>query len=337
MAVPFRERVLDPKSSAKRPNNFKAERCTFEIVRSGRTLASHVAATSASAITFVVYVICFFLQAGALFAQASSPSSESYEDELRKIQERRQKLEEELSRIQSRPQAPTPSSREIDAPKTGASIDNPAPERLNLKAKAHQLLGVLRESELERVSRKDMLGLASHDQDDIPRDSPILARIAKQAGITVNEWFTRLPTSDLDEPIEATPTESEPSSTASAPPHIPEPSPARTTSPQAASRPLAPAPAIAPHTNAPVAPVLSPAEVDGLLKHGKELFAAGDIAGARSLFLRAAAGNDPSALTALAQTYDPQVLGTMRVRGVKSDPARARAYYEQSEAAQKRR
>jgi len=143
MAVPFRERVLDPNSSAKRPNNFEAERCTFEIVRSGRTLASHVAATSASAITFVVYVICFFLQAGALFAQASSPSSESYEDELRKIQERRQKLEEELSRIQSRPQAPTPSSREIDAPKTGASIDNPAPERLNLKAKAHQLLGVL--------------------------------------------------------------------------------------------------------------------------------------------------------------------------------------------------
>src|SRR5690242_5944776 len=101
MAVPFRERVLDPKPPAKRPNNFMAERCTFEIVRSGRTLASHVAATSASAITFVAYVIYFFLQAGALFAQSPSPSSENYEDELRKIQESRQKLEEELSHFQS--------------------------------------------------------------------------------------------------------------------------------------------------------------------------------------------------------------------------------------------
>jgi hypothetical protein len=41
--------------------------------------------------------------------------------------------------------------------------------------------------------------------------------------------------------------------------------------------------------------------------------------------------------TALAQTYDPQVLRTMRVRGVKPDPSKAKAYYEQAEAAQKRR
>jgi len=41
--------------------------------------------------------------------------------------------------------------------------------------------------------------------------------------------------------------------------------------------------------------------------------------------------------TALAQTYDPQVLRTMRVRSVKPDPSKAKAYYEQAEAAQKRR
>jgi TPR repeat protein len=76
--------------------------------------------------------------------------------------------------------------------------------------------------------------------------------------------------------------------------------------------------------------------VDGLLKHGKDLFASGDIAGARALFLRAAAGHDPAALTALAQTYDPQVLGTMRVRGVKPDPSKAKALYDQAEAARKR-
>ena len=45
----------------------------------------------------------------------------------------------------------------------------------------------------------------------------------------------------------------------------------------------------------------------------------------------------PAALTALAQTYDPQVLGTMRVRGVKPDPSKAKALYDQAEAARKRR
>ena len=43
-----------------------------------------------------------------------------------------------------------------------------------------------------------------------------------------------------------------------------------------------------------------------------------------------------AALAALAQTYDPQVLGTMRVRGVKPDPARAKALYDQAEAVRKR-
>src|SRR3954452_8078044 len=105
-----------------------------------------------------------------------------------------------------------------------------------------------------------------------------------------------------------------------------------------ASRPPPPPPATsAPVASAPVSVGLPTAAVDGLLKRGKELFASGDIAGARALFLRAAAGNDPSALTALAQTYDPQVLGTMRVRGIKPDPVKAKTLYDQAEAARKRR
>jgi len=98
----------------------------------------------------------------------------------------------------------------------------------------------------------------------------------------------------------------------------------------------------APVTAAPTASALgsvgpSPAEVDRLLRRGNDLLTTGDIAGARALFLRAASGSDPSALRALAQTYDPQILGTMRVRGVKPDPSKAKALYEQAEAAQKKR
>jgi len=72
-----------------------------------------------------------------------------------------------------------------------------------------------------------------------------------------------------------------------------------------------------------------------IVKHGNDLLALGDIAAARSLFSRAAAGGDPSAVSALAQTYDPEVLGKMRVRGVKPDPAKAKALYEQAETARK--
>ena len=287
-------------------------------------------------------LICTLLQAGLVFAQSSAPASERFEEELRGIQERRQQLEDELRRIQSRSQTPAPTPEEDNAARTGTAVSHPAPERpkLILQAKAYHLLGVLSEEELDKVRQKDMLRLASRGQDYIPQDNPVLARIAEHVGITVSAWFARLPPSDVVGRIEP-----EPSSTAStsvpvpepAPPSGPEPRPPRATPSETASRP----PSSAPITPTPVARAPGsvsppPAAVDGLLKHGKDLFAAGDIAGARALFLRAAAGNDPAALTALAQTYDPQVLGTMRVRGVKPDPSKAKALYEQAEAARKR-
>jgi TPR repeat protein len=103
------------------------------------------------------------------------------------------------------------------------------------------------------------------------------------------------------------------------------------------SSPSAAVPTAAPEASSALSVRPSPTEVDGLLKHGRELFAAGDITGARALFLRAAMSNEPSALTALAQTYDPQILGTIRVRGVKPDPTKAKALYDQAEAARKTR
>jgi hypothetical protein len=296
----------------------------------------------------ILCLVCILLLTTAVLAQSSAPASEQFEKELSGIQERRQQLEDELRRIQSRSQAPTPTPEEDNAARTGIAVSHPAPERpkLILQAKAYHLLGVLSEDELDKVRQKDMLRLASRGQDYIPQGSPVLARIAEHAGITVAEWFARLPASDVVGRIEAVPPEPEPSSTASIPVPVPEPAPPlgleprppRATPSETASRPPSSAPVTpTPVARAPGSVSPPPAAVEGLLKHGKDLFASGDIAGARALFLRAAAGNDPAALTALAQTYDPQVLGTMRVRGVKPDPAKAKAYYEQSEAAQKRR
>lgn len=77
----------------------------------------------------------------------------------------------------------------------------------------------------------------------------------------------------------------------------------------------------------------SAAEIREMLTHGQSLFASGDIAGARLLFTRAASGNDPEALTALARTYDPDVLRKVRVLGIRPDKAKAEALYHQAERA----
>src|SRR3954471_17645496 len=53
------------------------------------------------------------------------------------------------------------------------------------------------ESEREKVRQADVLSLAGRGEDSIPPDSPVLARIAEQAGISVAEWFARLPASKV--------------------------------------------------------------------------------------------------------------------------------------------
>lgn len=71
-------------------------------------------------------------------------------------------------------------------------------------------------------------------------------------------------------------------------------------------------------------------QVDSYLRRASELVALGDIAAARLLLSRAAEGKDSRALVALAETYDPVVLGRWRVVGMKPDPDRARALYQQA-------
>jgi TPR repeat protein len=89
---------------------------------------------------------------------------------------------------------------------------------------------------------------------------------------------------------------------------LPEPAPASAAAPMA----LPPAPS---------------AEAVALVKHGDELLKAGDVAAARSAYERAAAGGSAKAQIGVAKTYDPLVLATLGVRGVRGDPVQAAAWY----------
>jgi TPR repeat protein len=83
-------------------------------------------------------------------------------------------------------------------------------------------------------------------------------------------------------------------------------------------------------------PVPTPATVDASeiaarMKIGTELMASGDIAAARKMFERVAEAGEAAGAFALAETYDPVVLGTLRLRGaIMPDPALARSWYEKA-------
>ncbi len=67
------------------------------------------------------------------------------------------------------------------------------------------------------------------------------------------------------------------------------------------------------------------------LKLGAKLIADGDVVAARMMFKRVAELGDAAGAFALAETYDPAVLGTMRLRGgIEPDAALARRWYEQA-------
>jgi hypothetical protein len=84
---------------------------------------------------------------------------------------------------------------------------------------------------------------------------------------------------------------------------------------------------------APPSVALTPdaSEIATRLKLGADLVAAGDIAAARTMFERVAEAGDATGAFALAETYDPAVLGTLRLRGgLTPDPALARRWYERA-------
>ena len=106
----------------------------------------------------------------------------------------------------------------------------------------------------------------------------------------------------------------------------PAPPPPRVAVPAPEVAPI-PSPGPSPAASSPIAAPLPIAVVAELIKRARGHIELGDIAGARLLLERAAAGNEPSALMALAETYDPSMLTKWGARGLKADPGKARALY----------
>jgi TPR repeat protein len=72
---------------------------------------------------------------------------------------------------------------------------------------------------------------------------------------------------------------------------------------------------------------LSADEIGSMLRRGRDLIAAGDIASGRLMLTHVAEAGNAEAAFLLAGTYDAAVLAKLRVVGVQPDPAKARAWY----------
>lgn len=91
-----------------------------------------------------------------------------------------------------------------------------------------------------------------------------------------------------------------------------------------------PAPAAKPVPEPPRATPLPQDEVAALLKRGRDLIAAGDIASARLILTLVAEAGNAEACFTLAGTFDPAVLARLQAIGVRADPAKAQTWYERA-------
>jgi TPR repeat protein len=73
-----------------------------------------------------------------------------------------------------------------------------------------------------------------------------------------------------------------------------------------------------------------PEEMANLMQRAKSFLTSGDLMSARLLLERAAEMQVADAALILAQTYDPDVLGTADVRNTTPEPAKARAWYQKA-------
>jgi hypothetical protein len=111
--------------------------------------------------------------------------------------------------------------------------------------------------------------------------------------------------------------------------HAPAAPPPAAAAPAPAS-PFPPALAAAPAAPQPQARHMDPDELAGLMQRAKGFLATGDLMSARLLLERAADSQEADAALLLAQTYDPDVLGTSDVRNITPEPAKARAWYQKA-------
>jgi TPR repeat protein len=78
---------------------------------------------------------------------------------------------------------------------------------------------------------------------------------------------------------------------------------------------------------------IGPEEAEKLYRRAEGLVADGDFAGARLLLERAVEAGHAGAIFMLASTYDPNVLGKVSALGIKGEPQKAKALYQQALAA----
>ena len=78
---------------------------------------------------------------------------------------------------------------------------------------------------------------------------------------------------------------------------------------------------------------IGPEEAEKLYRRAEGLVADGDFAGARLLLERAVEAGHAGAIFMLASTYDPNVLGKVNALGLKGEPEKAKALYQQALAA----
>jgi hypothetical protein len=103
--------------------------------------------------------------------------------------------------------------------------------------------------------------------------------------------------------------------------------------PPAASQTMVPS--VVTPAAAAVPPVQPPRQIDpdelaNLMQRAKGFLDTGDLPSARLLLQRAADASNADAALMLAQTYDPEVLGTSDVRNIVAEPAKARAWYQKA-------
>jgi TPR repeat protein len=74
-----------------------------------------------------------------------------------------------------------------------------------------------------------------------------------------------------------------------------------------------------------------PVDTDLMMKTGADLIASGDFSAARLMYRRLAEDGEPRAAFALAETYDPLVLGKLKISmGITPDVALAQSWYEKA-------
>ena len=113
------------------------------------------------------------------------------------------------------------------------------------------------------------------------------------------------------------------------------PPPLSAISPVAVLPPVAPPAAVPPAATPPAAAPqparqADPQEMANLMQRAKSFLTSGDLMSARLLLERAAEMQVADAALLLAQTYDPDVLGTADVRNTTPEPAKARAWYQKA-------